>query len=58
MIEFCRRVGVLSVSFMVQFSDDLDGWSGATVPFEVIARGDGTESVFIRSVSPTSAVLK
>ena len=58
MIEFRRRVGASDVSFVAQVSADLDDWSGATVPHDVIPRGDGTESVFIRSASPISAEPK
>jgi hypothetical protein len=57
-IEFRRRAGASDVSFVAQVSIDLTDWSGATVPHEVIPRGDGTESVFVRSASPISAEPK
>jgi hypothetical protein len=57
-IEFRRRVGASDVTVMAQASNDLADWSGATVFHEVIPRGDGTESVFIRSASPISAEPK
>jgi len=48
-IEFRRRLGASEVRFEAQVSFDLDDWSGATVPFEIIPRGDGTEGVLMRS---------
>ncbi len=57
-IEFRRRVGASDVSFVAQVSADLDDWSGATVPYDAIPRGDGTESVFIRSATSISAEPK
>lgn len=57
-IEFRRRLGASEVRFEAQVSFDLDDWSGATVPHEVIPRGDGTESVFIRPATSISAEPK
>ncbi|MEJ6582076.1 MAG: lamin tail domain-containing protein [Akkermansiaceae bacterium] len=52
-IQYRRRQSATDTTIIVESSTSLESWSDTPIPFAIEDHGDGTETITVRSITPT-----